>query len=1436
MSNRFYLSAALLPAFSLTLTAPQLLLALDVSGAIEADTTWTPDNNPYVIIDDLTVKQGVTLDIAPDVVVEIATNATLTVYGSLMARGTPENPIILTNRPGQNRAGGLMITGVDQTNLALAVFEECHFYGLAGAGGQAGIRTQYADLRMTNCRLRDFPGGALRPVDSRLAITANIIHNTGEAINAVRCAGIIASNDISLINGYADAIDLDYAWTGPGDPTMLLLRNYLADAAHADADAIDFGTSPGIAEGNIIRNFGDKGISIGERSPAKVFNNLIMRCAIGIAIKDGSQPVLQHNTIVNCGYGILSFQKTFGMGGGKGSLTNSIVWNCGVSISLENNSTLDVSHCCIQGAELWPGENNLNADPQFRDPENYDFRLLPGSPCIDTGADLDWMTDFADLEGNPRVSGERPDMGAYEFTVGGLLCNPVGVPLSSTIPLEVTLTAFTAGTNTEGLVYFWDVDGDGVEDFAGPAYPVVTGKYERAGRYTISLTVTNAVGEIATTTKRDYVTVRGPAIAYVVPSGAPRYPYESWETAATNIQDAVDVGLDGTLVLVSDGVYRVQNPIQISEAVIVRSVNGAGSTVVNGGNVSRCFTLSHTGAVVEGFTITGGRDARGGGVFLDAMGTVRNCRIRANHATRGGGVYCNGGGTIIACDVVENVADDRGGGAFLAQGGELHSCLLADNTVRSGGNGDGGGAHCQQGGLLRNCVVSGNCVADRGGGVFCESGGLVENCTIVGNTATNTGGGVRCYYGGTLRNCIIYFNSAPNGQSPNFDDAGSSPSYSYCCTWPLHSGQGNVSSDPMLLAVGDGDYRLARGSPCIDAGTNVAWMTSAFDIAGVSRVRNGTVDMGAYESEYLGCRFSASPCSGLEPLTARFTAETDGSNTTALTYGWDINGDGTDDYEGPDLSAISHEYRAAGVYTVALSVSNAAGETAKSVRPAYIMVVPATMYVATNGGHRQPFADWETAATSLSAAVQLACNGCEILVGRGLYRLSAPVILTNGITLRSASGSSETILDGGRSNRCIEIGHELAVIDGFTITRGRAQDGGGVYCRGAGLIQNCVIVSNVAVGRGGGVFLDRGGWLRNCDILSNTSSADDAGGVFCNLGGEVEKCRFVGNHAGDDGGALQCNSGGIARACYFYGNTATDKGGGAFCWSDGTLVNCVFAGNSARDGGGLGIYGGGLTLNCTIVSNRATQTGGGVYSTNGGTLVNTVIYFNSASRANNFTNTGVQAVYHSCCSVPRPPGEANITGNPLFVDPANGNFRLQSGSSCIDGGSFSLFPEHDFDGIPRPLDGDLDGAAAPDIGAFEMLVPLADSDGDAMPDGWELAHGLSPVLSYGNDGAAGDPDGDGFPNLSEYIADTDPTDGRSLLAIKEVQLLGTGVLVSWQGGTGAWQFVESGENLSATGSNWMVIFTNSPPTGTEAHTTDSRKHGRTQFYRLRAVR
>jgi parallel beta-helix repeat protein len=371
----------------------------------------------------VTVAGNVTLTVEAGVRIELGQSVNLEVLGSLQAIGSDVRPILFTNAVGAT-SGGLRFYGSSPAALCTGILSHCEIVKLAG---YPVLDSSYADLRIEYCTFRDHPCTVINPHNSRLWIVGNTMSNTAEAINAVSCAGVIASNRITKINGYADAIDLDLAWTGGGDTTMLLLRNELSDAADVDADGIDFGTSPGVADGNIIRNFADKGISIGETSPSLVRNNLIIGCNIGIAIKDSSAPDLQNNTVVGCVYGIKSSPK-YTAYGGRGTMTNSIIWNCATSLALLGDSTLAVGYSDVQGTNVWPGVGNMMSPPAFVNPAAGDYRLATNAPCIDAGTNGEWMQSATDLDGKPRIIHGTVDLGAYEAIKPEWDSNSNGIP------------------------------------------------------------------------------------------------------------------------------------------------------------------------------------------------------------------------------------------------------------------------------------------------------------------------------------------------------------------------------------------------------------------------------------------------------------------------------------------------------------------------------------------------------------------------------------------------------------------------------------------------------------------------------------------------------------------------------------------------------------------------------------------------------------------------------------------------------------------------------------------------------------------------------------------------------------------------------------------------------------------------------------------------
>jgi hypothetical protein len=72
---------------------------------------------------------------------------------------------------------------------------------------------------------------------------------------------------------------------------------------------------------------------------------------------------------------------------------------------------------CVDGSVddpigLPPGDGDIVADPGFVDLESMDLHLTAGSAAIDAGTDIGYEIDF---DGNARISGDAPDIGAFEF-------------------------------------------------------------------------------------------------------------------------------------------------------------------------------------------------------------------------------------------------------------------------------------------------------------------------------------------------------------------------------------------------------------------------------------------------------------------------------------------------------------------------------------------------------------------------------------------------------------------------------------------------------------------------------------------------------------------------------------------------------------------------------------------------------------------------------------------------------------------------------------------------------------------------------------------------------------------------------------------------------------------------------------------------------------
>jgi hypothetical protein len=1020
-----------------------------------------------------------------------------------------------------------------------------------------------------------------------------------------------------------------------------------------------------------------------------------------------------------------------------GAVSNTIVYTNNASAVgvLKSGGTFDYG---ITETNL-AGVSNLTSNPLFMDVLLRDYRLSStSSPAFDSGSNMDWMSTAVDLDGNSRIVNGSVDRGCYELNPFGgpftLVWEGVA-PLVGVDDLTVTFNATPSGTQTNAD-YTWSF-GDG-STTNGLNLSSVSHTYT-PGLYTVQLAATNLNSEPAGSTRAGYVRVRTSGETFAATNGGNIRPYTNWVTAASNIQDAVD--MTASRANVSNGTYDVTAPVTLDRSIQLIGVGGPAATVIrrSAGSVRvMAMQAGTSNAWVTGFTLRNGYTATdwiGGAGLLMYGGTISNCIVRDNVAERsadgavpafGGGIYMTGGlvvdstivsnatpnfwsgsgggiymagGTVLRCTIISNTCiglyetggfDTRnGGGIYMTNG-----CQVIDSTIRFNTGREGGGVYMFAGSLLRNCLVADQV---QGGGVQ-MTGGAVESCTIAGNNDWPLDGwsGLKIT-GGSVSNTIVYANNA--GAASVSKSGGS---FDYGISETTLAGVDNLTDSPQFLDPVARDYRLGSpSSAAVNSGTNMPWMTGATDLDGNGRIVNDIVDRGCHEFNAAGGPFivaweGVAPLVGVDALTVTFNATPSGSETNA-TYYWSF-GDGATT-SGLNLTSVSHAY-SAGLYTVQLAATNVLSEPAGGTQPNYVRVrASGDTFVATNGGNLRPYTNWATAALSVQDAIDMTAS--RTYVSNGTYAAAAPVTLDRGIELVGLGGPEGTILRRSITDYLsgvltLQAGASNAWVKGFTIRDGVTKldyGGGAGILMAGGTVSNCVVRNNSAergdpgyYTYGGGIRMS-GGLVVDSTIVSNAAPSFFSGngaGIYMS-GGTVLRCLVMSNACtGSSDGGYSWGGGGVymTNNCQVLNSIIRDnnarRGGGVWMGSGTLLRNCLVADQTL--GGGVYVTGGSVE-NCTIVGNNGYSGFSGLYQSGGG-VTNTIIWGNT----NTFTavqKTGGLFAYS--VSENAVAGTDNLTSDPLFVNAAARNFHLRGDSPCIGSGiNLSwMSTAVDLDGKPR---------------------------------------------------------------------------------------------------------------------------------------------------------
>ena len=899
--------------------------------------------------------------------------------------------------------------------------------------------------------------------------------------------------------------------------------------------------------------------------------------------------------------------------------------------------------------------------------------------------------------------------------------------------------------------------------------------------------------------------------------------------------------------------------------------NVGNDTLAYGGGIFVSGAPTHGVLTIQSNRVTDNANFDGGGIAcIDASPRILRNVITWNLAYQnGGGISCwkNSSPTIANNLISGNTASwiidmpvPVGGGGIFATADDLDgrphptavsAPVLVNNMVAANGGWLGGGIALvdSNGGLP--AVINNTIVANNGSGIFWGSSASetvgtkprIANNVVAYNpwgleraegTPSNPNIAFNCVYGNQLQGTRSDYRGLPDWTGTN----------------------GNISLDPRLANYQFGQLHLQLDSPCIDAGNGTEELEDLPDIDGQARVRGKAVDMGADESD--GTFVPSSPpvlhvsphgsdtADGLTWATAKTRVQS-GIEAAKLVGGevWVAAGTYREHIVLPAFvylyGGFSGTESDRGSRSLADHKSILDGEGAIKVVQcgnAGYLVSALDGFTIQNGGHY-------TAGAGLN---KYGVGG----LGGGIYiGVSSPSIANNLITHNSLAQDNSpslpqpasygagiycelsyalieanTIQDNEILNTFDGSGggiystHSMPVIQRNTFARNHAKEGAAIYSlHSTPIIRDNLVVSNAMYNTyplplyqgsaSGAITLSLApDFLIDGNVIQGNIASAGAGiqvSVF--RAGRVQNNLFFDNRADEPTGI-----GGMGGGLYCMVSTNATQ--------TVAIVNNTFVGNVATTP--FGEQGGAIAFTLVppanklvIANNLIVSNSSGIYQTPTTPMSQALLLNNNLlNRGDNYRNLTA--------------GATDSHHQPLFDDAANGLFTLRSDSPGIDGGSTNIAPAWDKDRTPRPLDGDGNGVALPDVGAFETVLATSDSDRDSMRDGWELENLLNPTV----DDAARDQDGDGLRNADERTAGTNPTQASSSLNLETIlPVTGERLTIRWPSVAGRLYAIEV-NNGFAWPAAWQLLEGNLAGTGTVLEWSCPIQDATSRIYRV----